>query len=103
MARLDTYIESHLGEGLTVDDLADQLHCSKFYFLREFKKFMDITPYQYLMSKRLEQARDRLMSTEQSIAVVGMDLGFNDQAHFTRAFKNQFGLTPGQFQKDQQR
>ncbi len=103
MARLDTYIESHLGEGLTVDDLADQLHCSKFYFLREFKKLMDITPYQYLMTKRLERARDRLMTTEQSIAVVGMDLGFNDQAHFTRAFKNQFGLTPGQFQKDQQR
>lgn len=103
MKRLDSFIDAHLGDGITVDDLADQLHCSKFYFLREFKKLMDITPYQYLMGKRLERARDRLLSSNQNIAAVGMDLGFNDQAHFTRAFKNQFGLTPGQFQKKQQR
>ena len=85
-----------------MDDLADLLHCSKFYFLREFKKLVGITPYQYLMDKRLDQAKYLLSSTKGAIASVGYELGFNDQAHFTRAFKKQFGLTPGQFQKQVQ-
>ena len=97
--KIDGYIIQHMGDSITVDDLADLLGCSKFHFLREFKKMMSITPYQYLLSRRMEQARMLLSSPDSSIAAVGLDLGFNDQSHFTRAFKNQFGLTPGQFQK----
>lgn len=97
MAKIDTYIEENIGNNISVDDLADLLRCSKFYFLREFKKLTGATPYQYLMSKRLEQAK-ALLSSE-NIAVVAHELGFNDQSHFTRAFKNHFGLTPGQFLK----
>lgn len=97
MARIDSYIEQNIGNNISVDDLADLLRCSKFYFLREFKKLTGATPYQYLMGKRLEQAK-ALLSSE-NIAVVAHELGFNDQSHFTRAFKNHFGLTPGQFLK----
>lgn len=98
--QVDRYIEENMGNSISVDDLADLLRCSKFYFLREFKKLTGVTPYQYLMSKRLVQAK-ALLSSE-NIAVVAHELGFNDQSHFTRAFKNQFGLTPGQFLKQQQ-
>ena len=97
--KVDKYISKNIGGNISVDDLADLLHCSKFYFLREFKKLLGITPYQYLMNKRLEQAKVLLSSPQSNISSVGLDLGFNDQSHFTRAFKNQFGLTPGQFQK----
>ena len=97
--KLDRYIDQNISNNISVDDLAELLSCSKFYFLREFKKLVGITPYQYLMNKRLEQARILLASPQGNIAAVGLDLGFNDQSHFTRAFKNQFGITPGQFQK----
>lgn len=97
--KVDAYIAEHIGEQIAVDDLAELLNCSKFYFLREFKKFLEITPYQYVMNKRLEEAKQRLSHPRYDISSVGFDLGFNDQSHFTRSFKKRFGMTPGQFQK----
>ncbi|MEF1304939.1 AraC family transcriptional regulator, partial [Vibrio owensii] len=100
--KIDQYIEENIGNNIAVDDLADLLGCSKFYFLREFKKLIGVTPYQYLMNKRLEQARVALSSGSVNIALTAHELGFNDQSHFTRAFKNHFGMTPGQFVKQQE-
>ncbi|HDZ3729476.1 TPA: helix-turn-helix transcriptional regulator [Vibrio harveyi] len=100
--KIDHYIEENIGDNIAVDDLADLLGCSKFYFLREFKKLIGVTPYQYLMNKRLEQARVALSSGSVNIALTAHELGFNDQSHFTRAFKNHFGMTPGQFVKQQE-
>ena len=97
--KVDRYIDQNISRHITVEDLADLLHCSKFYFLREFKKLVGITPYQYLLNKRLDQAQTLLHTQPGNIAAVGLELGFSDQAHFTRAFKQRFGLTPGQFQR----
>ncbi|NKF49954.1 helix-turn-helix transcriptional regulator [Shewanella sp. WXL01] len=99
ISKIDAYIDANISEAITVDDLAELLNCSKFYFLREFKKLMGNTPYQYLMSKRLELAKQMLGNNNASISIVGQEVGFNDQSHFTRAFKSQFGITPNQFLK----
>ncbi|WED23384.1 AraC family transcriptional regulator [Vibrio sp. JC009] len=97
--KIDQYISDNIGKHISVEDLADLLRCSKFYFLREFKKLVGVTPYQYLMNKRLDQAKALLSSDKVNIASVGHELGFNDQSHFTRAFKSRFGMTPGQYIK----
>ncbi|MFD2166999.1 helix-turn-helix domain-containing protein [Thalassotalea euphylliae] len=98
---IENYINDNIGKPISVDDLAEQLHCSKFYFLREFKKFTSVTPYQFLMNKRLLQAKQLLTGDKPNIAAISHDLGFNDQSHFTRVFKAHFGMTPGQFSKQQ--
>ena len=98
--KVDQYIDSHIDQAIAVDNLADLLHCSKFYFLREFKKLTSVTPYQYIIGKKLEQAKLALNTENANIAQIAHDFGFNDQSHFTRAFKGQFGLTPGQYLKN---
>ncbi|CCN71703.1 helix-turn-helix transcriptional regulator [Vibrio nigripulchritudo] len=97
--KIDRYIDENIGAPISIDDFADLLHCSKFYFLREFKKLAGVTPYQYLMNKRLEQAKSALQSGSTNLAMLSNELGFNDQSHFTRTFKAHFGVTPGQYGK----
>ncbi|CCN34749.1 Transcriptional Regulator AraC family protein [Vibrio nigripulchritudo SO65] len=97
--KIDRYIDENIGAPISIDDFADLLHCSKFYFLREFKKLAGVTPYQYLMNKRLEQAKSALQSGSANLATLSNELGFNDQSHFTRTFKAHFGVTPGQYGK----
>lgn len=97
--KIDHYILENIGSPISIDDLAELLYCSKFYFLREFKKLMDVTPYQYLMNKRLEHAKFKLSKAEANISDICHQLGFNDQSHFTRAFKGHYGITPGQYLK----
>ena len=97
--KIDHYIAENIGSTISMDDLSELLHCSKFYFLREFKKLVGETPYQYLMHKRLEQAKAKLSADNPNIAEISHQLGFNDQSHFTRVFKSQYGMTPGQFVK----
>lgn len=99
MDKVDHYIDKHIAHPISVDDLADLLSCSKFYFLREFKKLMGVTPYQYIIGKRLELAKQKLVNVNANIAEISQQCGFNDQSHFTRAFKNQYGITPGQYVK----
>lgn len=99
LERIDHYIVKHCSQTITIEALADLLHCSKFYFLREFKKLVGITPYQYLLNKRMEMAQQQLSKPDASIAVVASELGFNDQSHFSRTFKKEFGITPGQYLK----
>jgi AraC-like DNA-binding protein len=80
----------HSGElesltGLTRYDLA-----------RQFRMVLGTTPHRYLLMRRLELARE-LIHGGRPLVEVALDTGFADQAHFTRAFRSAFGLTPARY------
>ena len=82
---------------LSIDELAREAGLSPAHFARAFKQSVGRAPHQHLVSLRLERARRLLEAPDAGLSDVAQRVGFADQAHFTRFFKRQFGVTPGAF------
>jgi AraC family transcriptional regulator len=97
--RVVEYIEGNLGRSLTIRDLAGVTELSPHHFLRMFKGSLGVTPYRYLLERRVERAKELLRSKSASLAEVGFSTGFSSQSHFTTAFHRAVGATPAEFER----
>lgn len=93
---VSAYIEEHMEETITLDQLAAQVHMSKYHFLRKFKEVTGVTAHVFIMNKRLIRASELLQKGE-SITAAYQGAGFGDYSVFLRNFKNAFGVSPGQY------
>jgi AraC family transcriptional regulator len=91
------YIQAHLGEDLSLSDIAARLGMSQYYFCHLFKRSTGMSPHQYLMRQRLEQAKHLLKQREQTITWVAIECGFANQSHFAKCFRQYTGMNPKQF------
>jgi len=95
--RIETFVLRNLrDQELTVDSIAEALHCSKRYLHKAFSE-SGATLNQFIWDSRLERCRRDLESIElsgQSITEIAFGWGFINSAHFSRAFRNKFGLSP---------
>lgn len=96
LQKVKEYINANLHQDLKLTDLAAISQISPYHFLRLFKQSLGITPHQYILQCRIEQAKYLLQHTELSIAEVANRVGFCDQSHLTRYFKRIVGVTPKQ-------
>ena len=88
------FIESHFAEELTLDDIA---HCgcvSRFHLARAFEAATGVPVMRYVRGRRLSEAARRLADGAPDILTVAIDAGYGSHEAFTRAFREQFGLTP---------
>lgn len=92
------YINNHFDKELNLDLLSHIRFTSKFHLLRLFKRYYGQTPKQYLIEKRLEQAKE-LLSAGANISEACYDVGFESPSSFSTLFKARFGVTPSNFQK----
>jgi AraC family transcriptional regulator len=92
------YIEAHLDAELTLDDLAAVARLSPYHFARLFKNSTGLPPHQYVISRRVERAKELLRDEGGlPLADVATEVGFANQSHFTRHFKRLVGVTPKRF------
>lgn len=91
------YIHAHLSQPLTLPELASLAAMSPYHFTRAFKQALGVSPHQYIISARIEQARKLLLKGDLPLTQVATELGFYDQSHFTRTFKRLVGFTPQAF------
>lgn len=94
--RLCRYIEENYKNHLTLDDLASVSSMNKYTFLRSFTRKLGITPYRYLQTVRINQAK-KLLEHGMKPLDVSVEIGFADQSHFSNFFIEFIGLTPGQY------
>lgn len=88
------YIDTHLDGDLTLTKLANLVQISPHYFSSLFKQSMGLTPHQYVTKCRLEQAKLLLQRSPLSIVEICHQVGFENQSHFTRLFRQHFKITP---------
>lgn len=94
LARLEDYIEAHLGADITLSDLAGLLDLPIDAFARRFKATTGRAPYAYVIERRVRRAELLLTGTDMELASIGLSLGFSSQSHFTTTFRRMNGATP---------
>jgi AraC-like DNA-binding protein len=95
---IKAYIDEYYSEPLTVNQLSTHFHISPQYLIKMFKKAIDVSPYQYLLNKRIAEAKKLLVTQhELSIAEIGSLVGIDNPSQFIARFKAQVHCTPLEF------
>lgn len=88
------FIEQNYQNPITVEDLAATCGWNRSYFGKMFKKAIGKTPQEFLLQYRMNRATELLHSTSFSIGDIGKSVGYENPLHFSRAFKNVYGVSP---------
>ena len=93
------YLDEVTDQITPVSQLAERFHVSRNRFTRIFREYWGITPQDYQINSRMNQAKHLLESTDLSISNIAMELGYADHYFFARQFKQKVGITPGKFRE----
>ncbi len=94
LLRTTAYIKAHLEQELSLATLAAVGETSPAHFARLFKHATGLAPHQYVIARRMEQAKRLLAETEVSLSEIALQVGCTDQSHFTALFRAHVALTP---------
>ena len=93
------YIRAHSAAPLSIDDITQQTNMSKSSLMRQFRIYMGTTPYNYLLSCRITEAKELLSLTDLSVAEIAERVGFGDESSFSSRFSAMTGSSPLQYRR----
>jgi RpiB/LacA/LacB family sugar-phosphate isomerase len=99
LARIVEHIRKNLDTPLAVGTLSRMAQMSQSHFSKMFKLSTGIAPHQFVLQERINRSKELLRQDEAKIVDVALQVGFENQAHFTTVFGNLVGMTPRQFQR----
>lgn len=99
MRRITDYIADHLADPLTLGQMAAELGLATDLFSRRFRASFGQPPYRHVMARRVERATRHLVEGRLALKEIAACCGFADQAHMTRVYSRETGMTPGAFRK----
>ncbi len=93
------YIQHHISEPITVDDISASLYVSRPYLSTKFKQEAGMTLTDFILQAKTDEAKRLLEHTNKSLPSIGAYLGFSSQSHFTKVFGKYAGCTPAEYRK----
>jgi AraC family transcriptional regulator len=101
LKRVLHFIGDNLVEELSLQQLADVVGMSPHYFAELFKQSTGSPPHQYVLSQRIERAKEKLSACGRgNVTKVGLEVGFQNPSHFARIFRKFVGISPSIFQSE---
>jgi AraC-like DNA-binding protein len=95
------YIQDHLDQHISIDELVEEAYMSKSSFYRHFGNEFDMSPLEYITRERVVRAREMLADADMTVTEVGHALGFSSTSYFIDLFKKHEGKTPKQYQLEE--
>jgi transcriptional regulator GlxA family with amidase domain len=89
------YIEANIESKIASRELAALVSFSKSHFSRAFKRSLGLPPMAYVAKRRVERAKNMMISTGEHLTVIALACGFADQSHLNRSFRRMVGMSPG--------
>ncbi len=96
------YIDTHVYERIDILNLVQMTKWKKDHFIREFRRTIGITPYQYILKKKIEESKTMIKEIDKPLNEISFELGFESYANFCNAFKKITETTPEKFRKENQ-
>lgn len=93
------YINEHISQPLTVEEVSDAVFMSKYYFCRKFKTVTGLSVMEYILSTRLSLAQEMLLNGKMTVSDISDRCGFSSVAYFCNVFKQRMGKSPLQYRK----
>lgn len=95
--KIKNYLDSHYSENITLDKLASISHVNKYYVVHSFTKQIGVSPINYVINKRISEAKNLLKTTNYSIRDISSIVGFSTSSYFSQMFKKVTGLSPKEY------
>jgi transcriptional regulator GlxA family with amidase domain len=103
LAEVQAYVDRHYAEAITVEQLATLAALSTYHFIRAFRARCGQTPHQYLRARRIERAKELLITTPLPVTEVCDAVGFQSLGSFSSLFRRLTGETPAAFRAARRR
>jgi len=91
------FIDSHFTDQISMKEMAVMTGLSSTHFNQRFRVILRMSPTEYVLSRRIQLARKLLTESDDSIGTIGLHVGFYDQSHFTRRFRQIAGIPPNAY------
>ncbi|HUP30915.1 MAG TPA: helix-turn-helix domain-containing protein, partial [Usitatibacter sp.] len=101
LLRVVAYVDENLDGQIGVEEMSSVACLSTHHFSRMFRRSMGMTPHDFVTQRRIARARELLATTQLPLQDIAGRVGYQTQAHFTRAFGEATGTTPMRYRRDQ--
>lgn len=97
---IEQYLMEHFSEDITLETLSKITYMNKYYLVHAFKEYKGMSPINYLIDRRIQEAQYLLETSNYSIAKIAQAVGFSSQSYFSQVFRKEKGISPNQYRKN---